>query len=149
MASINPYLNFDGNCEEVFNFYKSVFGGEFIYLGRFSEMPEDPSQGGQAAMSAEVANRIMHVSLPIGGGSILMGSDVMPGYGAGFTTGNNFSISLNTESTAEADKLFAALSAGGTVVMPMNKTFWGSYFGMFNDKFGIQWMVSFDENQAK
>ncbi|GAA3765844.1 VOC family protein [Flavobacterium ginsengiterrae] len=141
MAAINPYLMFNGTCEEAFLFYKSVFGGEFPYIGKYKDAPAEEGE----VLSEEALNRIMHVSLPIGN-TILMGSDSHPRYGdVGF--GDNFSISINTESTDEADRIFNGLSAGGKVEMPMNKTFWGAYFGMFKDKFGINWMVNFDENQ--
>ncbi len=141
MAAINPYLMFNGTCEEAFLFYKSVFGGEFPYIGKYKDAPAEEGE----VLSEEALNRIMHVSLPIGN-TILMGSDSHPRYGdVGF--GDNFSISINTESTDEADHIFNGLSAGGKVEMPMNKTFWGAYFGMFKDKFGINWMVNFDENQ--
>jgi len=147
MPSVNIYLTFNGNCEEAFNFYKSVFGGEFPYVGRFSEMP--PSPDGQA-MPAEEANRIMHVSLPIGNGStMLMGSDTGGEWSSSYKEGNNFSISLNADSNEEADRLFAALSAGGQATMPMANTFWGSYFGMLVDKFGINWMVSCEPKRDK
>ena len=138
MPAINPYLTFDGNCEEAFNFYRSVFGGEFPYLGRFKDMPsEKPLPDG-------VGEKIMHVSLPIGKGTILMGSDSSAEFGHATVMGNNFSISINADSKEESDNLFNKLSAGGQVTMPMNQTFWGAYFGMFTDKFGIQWMVNFD-----
>jgi PhnB protein len=141
MATVNPYLMFNGNCEEAFLFYKSVFGGEFTHMGRYKEAPED---GGEK-LSEEQENKIMHVSLPIGN-TVLMGSDSHPRYGdVGF--GDNFSISINVESTEEADKIFNGLSAGAKIEMPLNKTFWGAYFGMLKDKFGIGWMVNFDENQ--
>ena len=145
MATINPYLIFNGNCEEAFLFYKSVFGGEFPYMGRFSEMPpsDDPNC---PPVPTEEANRIMHVSLPITDGILLYGSDSTSQNGD-VIVGNNFSISINAESKEEADKLFYGLSAGGNIVMPMNKTFWGAYFGMFTDKFSINWMVNFDEIQ--
>lgn len=146
MASINPYLTFNGNCEEAFNFYKSVFGGEFPYIGRFKDMPP---QEGMPPMPAEAGEKIIHVSLMISKETALMGSDTGGEWSKGFTKGNNFSISINADSKAEADKLFNGLSAGGQVTMPMSKTFWGSYFGMFTDKFGIQWMVSFDEQPHK
>ena len=142
MASINVYLIFNGNCEEAFNFYKSVFGGEFPYVGRFGEMPP---QEGMKPMSDEDKNRIMHVSLPISKETILMGSDTGGEWAPNYSQGNNFSISINTDTKEEADRLFNGLSAGGTATMPMNKTFWGDYFGMFTDKFGINWMVSFSE----
>lgn len=141
MAAVNPYLMFNGNCEEAFLFYKSVFGGEFPYIGKYKDAPAEEGE----ELSEEAKNRIMHVSLPIGN-TILMGSDSHPRYGdVGF--GDNFSISINTESTDEADRIFNGLSAGGKVEMPLNKTFWGAYFGMFKDKFGINWMVNFDENE--
>ena len=144
MTLVNVYLTFNGNCEEAFNFYKSVFGGEFSYIGRFKDMPADESK----KMPAADAEKIMHVSLPISKETMLMGSDVGGEWAPHFTAGNNFSISINTDSKSEADRLFNGLSAGGMVTMPMNKTFWGDYFGMFTDKFGINWMVSFHEARA-
>jgi PhnB protein len=143
MAAINPYLIFNGNCEEAFLFYQSVFGGEFPYVGKFNDMPANAA--GAGAISEEDKNRIMHISLPIGKDSILMGSDSNEASGD-VTFGANVSISINTESKQEADKLFDGLSAGGNPFMPMSQTFWGAYFGMFVDKFGIHWMVNFDEN---
>jgi len=139
MATVNPYLIFNGNCEEAFNFYKSVFGGEFPYVGRFSEMPS------KTPIPESEGEKIMHISLPIGQGTILMGSDSSEAFGHVTTMGNNFSISINTETEAEATRLFNGLSAGGKVTMPLNKTFWGAYFGMFIDKFGIYWMVNYDQ----
>ncbi len=146
MASINPYLIFNGNCEEAFLFYQSVFGGEFPYMGRFSDMPpsEDPNC---PPPTGDEANRIMHVSLPIGN-TVLMGSDSTSQSGD-VAIGANVTISINTESRAEADKLFNGLSAGGNVIMPMQNTFWGAYFGMFVDKFSIHWMINFDEAPQK
>ncbi|TDW46399.1 PhnB protein [Flavobacterium sp. 270] len=144
MATVNPYLLFNGNCEEAFQFYKSVFGGEFPYIGKFKDAPLEE---GEAALSEEDANRIMHVSLPIGN-TILMGSDSHPRYGD-VVFGSNFQISINVESTEEADRIFNSLSAGGKPYMPMSKTFWGAYFGMFQDKFEISWMVNFDENMTE
>jgi len=141
MATTNTYLNFKGNCEEAFNFYKSVFGGEFNYIGKFGDMP---AQEGQT-MSEEEANKIMHVSLPIGT-SILMGSDTGGEWAPTFIQGNNFSISIGAESKEEADRLYEGLSDGGKATMPMADTFWGDYFGMFEDKFGINWMISYNEN---
>ncbi|MFD0941909.1 VOC family protein [Pedobacter boryungensis] len=144
MAQVNPYLTFDGNCEEAFNFYKSVFGGEFPYIGRFKDMP--PMEG-CPEMPASEGEKIMHVSLPISKETILMGSDSSEAFGQANVAGNNFSISINADNQEEADKLFNGLSAGGKVTMPMDKTFWGAYFGMFTDKFGINWMVNHDEVQ--
>ena len=143
MASINPYLIFNGTCEAAFLFYQSVFGGEFPYIGKFKDMPAEDNC---PPPTAEDAERIMHVSLPIGKDSVLMGSDSNSKSGD-VIFGGNFSISISTESTEEADKLFNGLSAGGNVIMAMEKTFWGAYFGMFTDKFGIGWMINFDEVQ--
>ncbi|MDJ1470541.1 VOC family protein [Cytophagaceae bacterium DM2B3-1] len=139
MATINPYLNFNGNTEEAFLFYKSVFGGEFELLQRYKEVPEMGTN-----LKEDDKEKIMHVSLPIGQNAILMGTDVLEAYGQTLTEGNNFSVAIGTDSEAEADKLFNGLSEGGTITMPLQKTFWGGYFGMFNDKFGIQWMVNYD-----
>jgi len=145
MASVNLYLNFNGNCEEAFNFYKSAFGNEFQYIGRFNEMPASD----EFKLSESDGQKIMHVSLPIGDGTCLMGSDTGGEWAPTFVPGNNFSISINTIGKDEADKLFNSLSDGGKVTMPLSKTFWSEYFGMFTDKFGINWMVSFDGNQQK
>lgn len=141
MATVNVYLTFNGNTEEAFNFYKSVFGGEFDYIGKFKDMP--PSEDCPPP-SPEEAERIMHVSLRISKETVLMGSD-STSFSGDVTFGNNFSVSINAENKEEADKLFAGLSKDGKVVMPMDSTFWGAYFGMFTDKFGINWMVNFDE----
>ena len=138
MATINPYLNFLGNTEEVFNFYKSVFGGEFSAFVRFKDMPA------AGPISEADASKLMHVALPIGKGNTLMGTDALESMGHKLTVGDNFSLSVSAESKAEADKLFTALSAGGKVEMPMSDSPWGSYFGMSEDKFGIKWMVSYD-----
>lgn len=145
MATVNVYLNFDGNCEEAFNYYKSVFGGEFSYMGRFSDMP--PTEGNQ--MPAEHANRIMHVGLPISKETSLMGSDTGGEWASSFQAGNNFSIYVGASGKDEADKLYAGLSAGGHATMPMAMTFWGDYFGMCTDKFGVSWMVSYNEQREQ
>jgi PhnB protein len=145
MTTVNVYLTFNGNCEEAFNFYKSVFGGEFGWLGRFKDMP--PQDG--KPLSASDAEKIMHVSLPISKETTLMGSDTGGEWAPSFKPGNNFSISINSDSRTDADNFFGKLSAGGSVTMPMADTFWGSYFGMFTDKFGINWMVSFDAKPAE
>jgi PhnB protein len=146
MALVNVYLNFNGNCEEAFLFYKSVLGGEFAYLGRFKDMPP---QEGMPAMSAEMGNKIMHVSLPVSKETMLMGSDTGGEWAPSFVQGNNFSISINAETKEEADRLFYGLSNDGKVTMPLDNTFWGDYFGMWTDKFGVNWMVSFNTNQNK
>jgi PhnB protein len=146
MATVNAYLTFNGNCEEAFDFYRANFGGEFPYKGRFKDMPV---QEGCEPMPAEAGEKIMHVSLPISAETMLMGSDTGGEWASNFSQGTNFSISINAASKEEADKLFGGLSEGGQVTMAMDKTFWGDYFGMFTDKFGIAWMVSFNENQTK
>ncbi len=143
MKSITPYINFDGNCEEAFLFYQSIFGGEFPYIGRFSDMPND--QG--LEISESDANKIMHVSLPIGD-SVLMGSDSCEAFGPPLQMGNNFSVSVDADSDEEVDRIFNALAEGGSANMPPSKTFWDSYFGMLTDKFGINWMVSCDSAEA-
>jgi PhnB protein len=140
MAKINIYLNFNGTCEDAFNFYKSVFGGEFPYIGRYSDMPEDSN-----TCPPDDLQKIMHISLPIGNDTVLMGCDTIKGTGFEFKQGNNFSIIVNTDSKEEADKVFNGLKAGGCIVMPLNTTFWGAYFGMVADQFGINWMVSFEK----
>jgi len=143
MASVNVYLTFNGNTEEAFNFYKSVFGGEFTYMGKFKDMPADENC---PPPTPEEENRVMHVSLPISAETVLMGSD-STSFSGDVTFGNNFAVSINANSKEEADRLFNGLSVGGKVIMPMDKTFWGAYFGMFVDKFNINWMVNFDEIQ--
>lgn len=146
MTSVNVYLTFNGNCEEAFNFYKSVFGGEFPYIGRFNEMPP---QEGMKPLSAEEGKRIMHVSLQISKETALMGSDTGGEWASGFKQGTNFSISISTDTKEEAERIFNGLSAGGTVTMPLAKTFWSECFGMFTDKFGISWMMSYDDGKNK
>lgn len=141
MKNVNPYLNFKGNTEEAFNFYKSVFGGEFLTVMRFKDTPEGDR------VPAHERDKIMHIGLPIGNGTILMATDALESMGHKIQPGNNFHISIDADTKAEADELFKKLSSGGTVVIPMDKMFWGSYFGMCTDKFGVQWMVSFDEKK--
>ena len=138
MALINPHINFNGNAEEAFNFYKSVFGGEFAMVMRLKDLesPEFP-------VAENDANKIMHIALPIGI-NILMGNDVPEGMGPVNENENRSKISISAESREEADKLFNGLSAGGTIEVPISDSPWGSYFGMFRDKFGIEWMVDFD-----
>lgn len=143
MATVNIYLTFNGNCEEAFRFYQSVFGGDFSYLGRFKEMPKEEENC--KPMDETDGDKIMHVTLPISKETCLMGSDTVGEWTSHFKQGNNFSVSINADSKEDADKLFNALSTGGQVAMPMDQTFWGAYFGMFTDKFGINWMVNFDE----
>ena len=142
MPAVNPYLNFNGNTEEVFNFYKSVFGNDFTMVMRFKDVPPEHQMGESGG------DKIMHISLPIGEGTILMGSDVPEAYGK-VIMGTNFYIAINTNSEEEADKLFNGLSAGGQAIMPLDKAFWGSYFGMLKDKFDVHWMVSYEYNQQQ
>jgi len=146
MTTVNVYLNFLGNCEEAFSFYKSVFGGEFGFVGKFKDMPP---QEGAPAMGPEEGEKIMHISLPISKETVLMGSDTGGEWAPTFQLGTNYTISINTDTKAEADRLFKGLSVGGKVTMPMADVFWGDYFGFFVDKYGINWMVSFNEEQSK
>ena len=140
MATATPYLLFSGNCEEAFNHYKSVFGGEFSGINRYKEMP--PQEGEK--IPDAYAEQIMHMALPLSKTSFLLGSDSHP-TAPKIKMGNNFSISINTASKADADKFFKGLSSGGTVKMPMEQTFWGDYFGMCEDKFGVHWMIGYNE----
>jgi PhnB protein len=137
MKAINPYLNFPGNTEEAFNFYRSVFGGELVGLTRFKDTPEG------SKLSNNEKEKLMHVSLPVGKENILMATDALESMGHKVTPGTNFHLSIETEGKQEADKIFKGLSAEGKVTMPLADTFWGSYFGMLTDKFGIQWMISY------
>ncbi|QMU29018.1 VOC family protein [Adhaeribacter radiodurans] len=141
MAAINPYLNFNGNTEEAFNFYKSVFGGEFLGLQRYKDTPES------GKIPAEAQDKIMHIALPIKG-CLLMATDALESMGHTLTMGNNVHLSLDTDSEEEANQLFNGLSEGGQIKMPLQQTFWGSYFGMVTDRFGVQWMISYDEKRT-
>ncbi len=144
MTTVNPYLIFNGNCEEAFLFYQSVFGVEIPYMGRFSEMPVNENDASIPKLSEDEKNKIMHVCLPISKENMLMGSDTNSAAGD-VKMGNNISISINMDNKTEADRIFNALSKDGNPFMPMTSTFWGAYFGMLVDKFGINWMVNFDE----
>jgi PhnB protein len=143
MAIVNPYLNFSGNTEEAFNFYKSVFGTEFSALVRFKDSPAGDK------MPADVQEKIMHMALPVGNGNTLMATDMIESMGQILKPGNNFSLSITPESEEEAHKFFYGLSAGGNIESPFKKEFWGAYFGMFTDKFGIRWMINYDPNLKK
>ncbi len=136
MAKINPYLNFKGTTEEAFNFYKSVFGGEFTMLQRFKDTP----QAGNVTVGEQ--EKIMHIALPIGE-NILMGTDELVSMGHTTTPGNNFSLTVDVGSKEEAEKIFNGLSEGGKIEMPLADAFWGAYFGMLEDKFGVRWMVNY------
>lgn len=141
MFKSHIYLNFKGNCEEAFTFYKSIFGTEYNYIGRFKDMPVEE---GMPPLPKEMENMIMHVGLPIGANMILMGSDTGGEWAPEYKQGNNFSISLNTNDKEEAEKLFNQLSVNGKITMPLENTFWGDYFGMLEDQFGINWMISYN-----
>ncbi|WP_231426589.1 VOC family protein [Pedobacter sp. Leaf250] len=137
MALINPHINFNGNAEEAFNFYKAAFGGEFSNVVRFKDM-----QNSELPLAENEVNNIMHIALPIGANT-LMGNDIPEFMGKVDENENRSKISVSAESKDEADKLFTALSAGGSVEMPIDNSPWGSYFGMFRDKFGIEWMIEY------
>jgi PhnB protein len=137
MATINPYINFNGNTFEAFTFYKSVFGGEFTTVSHFKDMPNP----GFEVTEAE-AEKIMHIALPIGG-NVLMGNDVPSFMGKTNENENRSKISVNCVSKEEADRIFNGLSEGAAVEMPIGESPWGSYFGMLRDKYGIEWMVDF------
>ncbi|MFZ1083142.1 MAG: VOC family protein [Candidatus Kryptoniota bacterium] len=143
MATFNPYLNFPGNTEEAFKFYKSVFGGDFASLLRFKDTPE------AGKVSASEKEKIMHISLPVGKGNVLMGTDALETMGHKLTAGNNFYISIEGDNIEEAKKFFNGLSIGGKVEMPLQDTFWGAYFGMVADKFGIRWMINYTYPKQK
>jgi len=138
MPKLNPYLFFDGNCEEAFTFYKSVFRREFNYLGRYKDVPNTDRQ-----IFKENDEKIMHVTLPISEETTLMGSDNTESHKE-LGSNNCFALYINTDSKDEAERLFNELSAGGQIKVTMTETFWGSYYGIFKDKFGINWKISFD-----
>lgn len=140
MTRVNVYLNFAGNTEEAFNFYKSVFGGEFTQVVRFRDMPMEG-----VTLPAADQDKIMHIGLPIGPQSVLMATDALESMGQTLVQGNNAYLSVHPDSRAEADRIFNALSAGGEVEMPIADQPWGDYYGSFKDKFGVLWMVSYHE----
>lgn len=142
MPKINPYLNFDGNAEEAFIFYKSVFGGEFQGVHKMEGAPSTEN------LPENERNRIMHISLPIGNGDLLMASDIMPSMGHTLNLGNNNYVSVFTDSREQADHFFNGLSAGGTIEMPLEDAFWGDYFGAFEDKYGVRWMINYPSQNA-
>ena len=140
MLNITPYLNFMGTTEEAMTFYKSVLGGEFTTFSRFKDLP-----GGER-MSDDEQMKLMHVALDLGNGRVIMATDSLESMGQKIEHGNNYHICLHTESEAETDRIFDGLSKGGKIEMPLNKTFWGAYFGMFRDRFGVQWMINYVPN---
>lgn len=135
MKNVNPYLNFPGNTEEAFGFYRSVFGGEFPMVLRFRDFGPE--------MDGPDGDKLAHIALPLGQGSMLMGTDALESHGRSLTMGNNFSISLEAETSDEAERLFGALSAGGRPDMPLGRTEWAELYGMCTDRYGVQWMVNF------
>ena len=143
MPKLNPYLNFDGKAEEAFTFYKSVFGGEFV--GGIHRMGGAP---GTENLSEEEKQRVMHIALPIGN-DLLMASDIMPSMNQQLTVGNNNYISVFPDSRQQADEYFKALSEGGKIEMPLEDQFWGDYFGCFADKYGVYWMINYNETMVK
>ena len=140
MARIDPHINFNGNAEEAFSFYKSVFGGEFKQIMRFKDL-----QGSGFPVAEKEANKIMHIALSIGN-NLLMANDVPEHMGRTNENENRSKICISAETKEEADKLFNGLSEGGQIEMPITDSPWGSYFGMFRDKYGIEWMVNYDPN---
>ncbi len=146
MSTVSIYLNFSRNTEEAFAFYKSVFGTE--YIGSIARMGEVPPQEGVPPLAEEDKNLVMHVALPLLGNFVLMGTDAPESMGFSLTQGNNAYINLQPDTRVEAERLFAALSEGGTVDMPLQEMFWGDYFGSLTDQFGVQWMVNCEEKKA-
>lgn len=140
MTSVNPYLNFGGNSEEVLNFYAKVFHTQIAMMMRYGDSP------GQENLPAEQKNALMHGSLPLGN-TMLMVTDAFDTEHYKLNPGNNFSLSINTDSKEETDRIFNELSEGGSIQLKPENTFWGAYFGMCTDKFGVQWMLSFDEQR--
>jgi len=145
MTKLNPYLSFKGTCEEAFNFYKSVFGNEFLFVGKFKDMPETPDY----PVVESDKEKIMHISLPVSNETVLYGCDTSQAFEKSTVIGNNISLSIETDSIEEATRIFNGLSDGGVVAMPLDKTFWDAYFGMFTDKYGINWMVNYDLYKSK
>ena len=141
MARINPHINFNGNAEEAFTFYKSVFGGEFAKVIRFKDLASP-----EFSVAKKEENKIMHIALPIGKNNMLMANDVPEIMGKTNENENRSKIVISAESKEEADTLFNGLSAGGQIEMPIGESPWGTYFGMFRDKYGIEWTVEFDAN---
>lgn len=145
MAKVSTYLNFAHHTEEAFQFYRSVFGGDFRGgIMRFGDMPPHP---GAPTLSEADQNLVMHIELPILGGHVLMGTDAPESMGFKVIAGNNVHINLETDSREQTEQLFTALSAGGTVTQPLQDMFWGAYFGSCTDRYGVQWMFNCDTKQ--
>lgn len=148
MTNINPYLSFDGNAEKAMTFYKSVFGGEFPGgVMRWGDMPG--CDEGDTKLSDADKGKVMHMALPISDGNVIMASDSLKSFGPKLQKGNNVTVALGPPTREEADRLFAGLSAGGNVQMPMADAFWGGYFGSFEDKYGINWLINVDAPKEK
>ncbi len=145
MNGSHIYLNFAGNTQQAFDFYKSVFGGEYTNVMRYGEMPAQEPTEECPPMPDHMKQLIMHIALPLPAGMTLMGADTAEGFGPPLQMGNNFSIFLDASTREEVDALFAALSTDGRVDMPPMDAFWGAYFTMFADKFGVQWMIGFEK----
>lgn len=139
MLTVNPYLTFNGNCEEAFEFYSAALSRPLASLSRFGDMPQDSGR----PLSEEDKKKVLHATLPISDETILMGSDTVGNDSP--QMGTNISLSINVDARPDADRIFKALSEGGTVTMPLQDTFWGAYFGMWTDKFGIHWMINYDD----
>ncbi len=144
MKAISAYLNFQGNTEVVFNFYKSVFGGEFAALQRFKDMPDMP---GGMKVDDKDKDKILHISLSVGKGVTIMGSDALESHGQKLVFGNNAYLMIDAESEEEAGRIFKDLSSGGKVEMPLQKMFWGALYASFTDKYGVQWMINYSFEQ--
>jgi PhnB protein len=143
MTRLNIYLNFAGNAEEAMSFYRSVFGGEFTQIVRFKDMPMEG-----VSIPPEDQSKVMHVGLPIGSDSVLMASDALESLGQKLVKGNNVYVSVHPESRAEADRIFSSLSAGGQIEMAIDDQAWGDYYGSFEDRFGVRWMVNYHPDQT-
>jgi len=143
MTKVNAYITFNGNCEEAFNFYKSVFGGEFQYVGRYKDIPPNDKQN----FRSDSDQKIMHISLPISKETILMGCDNANVSGEKTIIGNNISLSIDIADRDEADRIFGDLSVGAEIKMPLSEAFWGAYFGALTDRFGINWLINCELSQ--
>jgi PhnB protein len=144
MEKLIPYLTFPGNCEEAFNFYRSVFGGDFLSLGRFSDMQTEEG----VIVPEYKMNKIMHIALPIGEQAILMGSDSDDDWSPALVAGNNISLSITAKTKEEADRFFETLSDEGKIILQIGDVFWGSYYGMCTDKYGVNWAVSYEKQET-
>lgn len=139
MNTATPYLNFPGTCEEAFTHYRSIFGGEFGMISRFSEMPAE------IPVPENYGDKVMHMTLMVDGNAMLMGSDAPDGFGPPYAVGNHIHLSLGADSEADARRVFEALSQGGQVAMPLEATFWAKLFGMVTDRYGIGWMIGYGQ----